>query len=82
MIDFRDTPQAARICCQFSVSLIAVETFPHLAVDQESIPDERTVQSTMQETCLGTDAISFNVNVPDLITPSFATGFCKILTII
>ena len=76
-VDFRETPQAARTCCQFSMSLIAVETFSPAQVDK-SIPDERTVVAGAHETCIGTDAVSYSITVPENAIPTFSTGACKV----
>ena len=75
LIDFRDTPKAARICSQFSILLIGVESLPQES--SSTYPEERTVQARTQETCYGTDAVSFHIEVPPKITPTFSTPFCK-----
>lgn len=81
LVDFRDTPAAARTCCQLSVSLVAVETFPPATVivdpgKQNTMPSSsRSIYATTCETCFGTDAISFNVCAPETATPTFTTGF-------
>jgi hypothetical protein len=64
-----DFSSASRICCQFLVSLISKETaLPNSA---ESI-EHRTTQEAKLENCIGTEMVSFAVQVPVNAIPTFA----------
>ena len=81
LVDFRETPKAARICCQFSVALVSMDSFlsplSSSSKDSSAGPEDRNVQAQHKETCYGTDAISFNLEVPPNVIPTFSTPFCK-----
>ena len=80
LVDFRETPKAARICCQFSVALVSMDSFlaPISSKDSSgTTPEDKNVQAQHKETCYGTDAISFNLEVPPNVIPTFSTPFCK-----
>ena len=83
LVDFRETPKAARICCQFSVALVSMDSFLMSPISSKkdssgtSTPEDKNVQAQHKETCYGTDAISFNLEVPPNVIPTFSTPFCK-----
>ena len=81
LVDFRDTPKTARICGQFSVSLVANETITKQddpeSGDDPNVNEDKSVQGRTQETCFGTDTVAFNLPIPLEATPTFATPIRK-----
>ena len=66
-VDFRGAPSVSRICCQFMVSLISKEKLPN----SKEI-EHRTTKEATVENCIGTDMVSFAIQVPINAIPTFA----------
>ena len=71
IMDFRGISKSSRICAYFVVSLMAIEYWKN---ENSSI---FTAHESRHETCLGTDFVSFTLDVPKSSTPTFSTHFCK-----
>ena len=83
ILDFRGSSHA-HACTQFCVSLIAEEVSKLSEKKSKKFGDkmfkiERSVQATVAEVCLGLEASSFEIHVPECVTPSFKNNLSKSL---
>jgi hypothetical protein len=65
-----------RVCAQFAISLVGVESLKKEEVDS----DVQVIHATSAETCIGKELMGFQLRPADCITPNFKTEFCNTLS--